>query len=386
MRPSPEATAAVRRAVGAALVTEAGGRTLPVDLGGVGLDDLLAAVQRHRVTALLAAQGASIGLPPDVVKALVDARQRAQLGSLGHLRRLVEVGRVLEEAGVPVLFVKGPCLAMQTTGDFTSRDPGDVDILVDPASAAEALTALVDAGWEPVPGLPSDVSSWGWKYLQTVSYEVTLDGPLGAVDLHWRLDPTRRGLPGFAELWARRSKVAIVGRVFDTLSPEDALTHSCHHAAKDEWRNLRSLVDIHRMLRDLPPTDVLGRRVPRRTIVVVEATVGLPRHDEWPPVGRRRSDRTARRRALMAQDGPLRPEVGLGRGAYRTTRYRLASGRGFEDAVLTIVAAVLPPAAFEGISSRAPMRAIPQASWGRLRYVISCLGADVRLAAQRQNR
>lgn len=233
MLPSPEATAAVRRAVGAALAAEDGDPGRTVDLGVVRIDDLLAAVRRHRVTALLAGQGLAIGLPPDVVQALGDAREHARLGSLQQLRRLAEVARVLEGAGVPVLFVKGPCLAVQTTGDFTARDSGDVDILVDPAAAAVTLTALQDAGWESRPGLPSDVRSWGWKYLQATYCEVTLDGPLGTVDLHWRLDPTRRGLPGFTELWARRSTVSIAGRDFETLSPEDALTHSCHHAAKD---------------------------------------------------------------------------------------------------------------------------------------------------------
>jgi hypothetical protein len=360
-----DATVAVRRAVRAALVAEAGGLVSAPGLGGVIPEDFLAAVRRHRVTALLAGQGAAIGLPPDVTRLLTTAREQARLRSLRQLRRLAEVARVLDASGVPTLFVKGPCLAVQTTGDFTARDSGDVDLLVPPTEAAAALTALRAAGWEPVPGLPSDVRSWGWRYLQRVYCEVALTGPLGALDLHWRLDPTRRGLPGFAELWERRAVVEIAGHEFPTLAPADALLHSCHHAAKDDWRTLRSLVDIHRMLRDQPVDTAMNRGLASRTLAVVADTVGLPAGARAP----RRVRRTDLERALVAQSGPLIPETGAGRGTYRAARYRLASGRGAEDLAATVAAAVLPPAAFEGVPARSATLAVARGAWRRLRYL-----------------
>jgi hypothetical protein len=364
--PTPDAVAAVRRSVRAALVAEAGGPVAPVGLGAVAAEDLLAAVRRHRVTALLAEQGDAIGLPPDVAGLLVTAREQARLSTLRQLRRLAEVVRVLDRAGVPALFVKGPCLAVQTTGDFTARDSGDIDLLVPPDGAAAALTALRAGGWRSVPGLPSDVGSWGWRYLQRVYCEVALTGPLGTLDLHWRLDPTRRALPGFAELWERRAEVGIAGQSFATLAPADALRHSCHHAAKDEWRSLRSLVDVHRMLRDQPVDAALRRGLPRRTLAVVAETVGLPPGAPAP----RRGRRTDLERALVTQAGRLIPETGGGRGTYRAARYRLASGRGAADLAATLAAVVLPPAAFEGVRSRAAAPAVGRATWRRLRYLV----------------
>ena len=57
--------------------------------------------------------------------------------------------------------------------------------------------------------------------------------------------PTRGTFPDFDTLWERRQEVSVDGHPTPTLSAYDALAHSAGHAAKDRWRWMRSLLDVH---------------------------------------------------------------------------------------------------------------------------------------------
>ena len=312
--------------------------------------DFQAAARRQRVTAVLSQQATAIGLPDEVWVALLEARPGRRLRSLRQVRCLFEVAQVLERSGIPALFFKGPCLAMQTTGDVSARDGGDIDVLVAPADVPGAVQALERAGWPRRAGLPTDPRSFGWRYQLWGSCELPLDGPLGTVDLHWRLDPTREGLPGFDALWSRRSAVSIGGADFASLCREDALIHSCHHAAKDRWLYLRSLVDVHRLLREtaVPP----GRSpVADAAVAVVDAVVGLPVQAEGSRASPRRAA-VAVRAALRAQDEPVVMHRPAGLGTYRAVRYNLASGHGPANLVRTLAVATVPPESFAANHAR----------------------------------
>src|SRR4051794_7774713 len=92
---------------------------------------------------------------------------------------------VLREAGIPVMVLKGGALAVLHYGDAGSRPMGDVDLLVPPALADEALAVVEGAGWHADPPAPRDVLSvsHAWTYG---------DGQNGHVDLHWRALPYSR--------------------------------------------------------------------------------------------------------------------------------------------------------------------------------------------------
>ena len=208
----------------------------------------LATAQRQRVTAQLATRLDILDIPE-----ALNARLRAHhadltAASVGVARDMHQVLEVLEDAHVRVLVFKGLALAAQAWNDPTARGYGDVDLLVSPADLARAKAALSDAEWTtgytyPVPG-----ASWGWRQFVRTEYEMAFSRGGTGVDLHWHALPDRGSFPDFEHLWRRRAEVSIDGRAVPTFNPFDALAHSASHSAKDHWRYLRGIADVHRLM------------------------------------------------------------------------------------------------------------------------------------------
>jgi hypothetical protein len=116
-----------------------------------------------------------------------------------------------------------------------------------------------EAGWTPASGYPTPGPSWAWRHFVRTNNEVLLSSPETDVDLHWHLVPTRGTFPDFDTLWERRQEVLVDGSPTPTLSAYDALAHSAGHAAKDRWRWMRSLLDVH-VLASQPETWVHADR------------------------------------------------------------------------------------------------------------------------------
>ncbi|MBZ5734968.1 nucleotidyltransferase family protein [Nocardioides sp. TRM66260-LWL] len=238
------------------------------------VDALLRAVARHRVAPFLDRHAAAIEAPVRLRDELASRADAARLSSLVQMRRAVEVHDVLEAAGVPSLALKGPCLAVQAYGDAASRDPGDLDVLVARADVPRSVAALEAAGWTPDPTFLRPGPGAAWRYLGWSYYEIELRRGAETVDLHWDLGPVRTGLPDVPALRARGANVPIAGASLPTLAPEDALTHLCHHAAKDHWASLRSLLDVAALLRAGAAPAVRTPAV-ERTIALVDALLGV---------------------------------------------------------------------------------------------------------------
>lgn len=88
---------------------------------------------------------------PPIVRARIDGLAFAWTLRLAQLeRRLGESLRILAGAGIEVMLLKGAALAATVYRGFVDRPMADVDLLVDPAHAAEAQALLCAAGWAPV--------------------------------------------------------------------------------------------------------------------------------------------------------------------------------------------------------------------------------------------
>jgi hypothetical protein len=86
-------------------------------------------------------------LPPD---------KRERIGSLGLIwtlklklleRRLYQSLRLLSDAGIEVILLKGAAIALTVYRRFEERPMADLDLLVDPARAQEAHELLQQNGW-----------------------------------------------------------------------------------------------------------------------------------------------------------------------------------------------------------------------------------------------
>ncbi|GAB2974442.1 nucleotidyltransferase family protein [Nocardioides montaniterrae] len=356
-RTGDSAVAVVRRAVRSALATEdarPGGWTWP---DGLPEAPFLDAVARHRVAQVLAPHSAEHRYPDGVAATLEALRNRGRLEAMAGVHAAAKVHEQL--AGIDHLFLKGPALAVQTTGDPTSRGSGDIDLLVRPQQLTDAVDALARTGWSVRPGYTVDRSTWAWRHQLHALYELVLDGPLGSIDLHWRLDPTIHGLPSFDEVWSRRADVRVGEADLPTLSPPDALTHSLRHAAKDRWDLLRSLVDVHRLAGD-PSTASRATahdRLSRMTLTITEATIGLP---AAAPAFRR--TRAGLAQAVRAQEQDDRRAHHVAENSWRHVQYALRSSRHPKDLAVVTSGLVLPPLLTWEVTERRALPAVAAAA------------------------
>lgn len=370
------AVQAVRDAVRGALLVEGGRATTWRYDDRLPAADFLAAVERHRVVPVLADHADALSLPDDVTSAL---RQRRDAGRLAAMTLLREIGRVqaaLDGAGLRWLAFKGPVLAAQTTGDFTARGAGDVDVLVAPEDVPAAWAALVDAGWRHHDGRPAPSDAWAWRHHLATHYELPMLGEPTVVDLHWSLHPARGVLPDVDTCHARRATVQVGPHALPTLCVDDAATHTCAHAARDHFRWLRSLVDVHRLLREGHPQ---ATPMTRAALAVTEDAVGLPPRGDGTP-GRTPAqtapERTAVARARRAQDGPVAergtdfPGLGLARAVHHNAR-----GASPAEHVRVAWGLVMSPAMGADVPDQHARTAVPRIAGRRARHLTRRLRA-----------
>jgi hypothetical protein len=372
---TPAAVRRVRAWVRGALRLESGRGWTP-EPALEPLPELLEAVRRHRVAELVGAHAVALGVPEALAEqvALLRAANRRALAV-----QVLETGRVhrlLGEAGLDTLVLKGSALAVQSAGDPTVRGAGDVDLLVAPDRVRVAHELLQDHGWVLRPGSEVAPGTWAWEHVMRSFNAFTYDGPGSTVDLHWRLDPTLDALPSFDEVWERREEVDLGGVVVPTLGRQDVLAHTCLHAAKDSWRWMRNLVDVHR-LAARPETWAVDRheqglrRLEVTTLAVTRFVVGLP-----PAVPADvlvlldRVPASVLVRALAAQERPVYATFPFpGVESMRLLRYMVAASSTPRDLAHSAVSTALPVKAVVGIESRTAWTGVPLTLWHRVRRV-----------------
>ena len=376
MHPSPAAVRRVRSWVRGSLRLEAGQEWTP-EHAPEPVAELVEAVRRHRVAELVAAHATELGLGEQVSAEVRELRAVGRRALMVQLLELERLQGLFSDAGLRCLAIKGPALAAQTTGDAAARGSGDLDLLLSPADVEAACRLLEANGWRMRPGSEVSPGTWAWGHVMRSFNALTFDGPGSTVDLHWRLDPTLDALPDFEEVWNRREPVDLGPVRVETLCHADLLGHASLHAAKDYWRWLRSLVDVHRIAadqrtweRDLE-TEPL-RRLEIDTLAVTRFVVGLPAG--VPPEVLAQVDRvpaSVLSRALAAQERPVYATYPFpGSESMRQLRYLLAAsstGRGRRRAAVGIV---LPVKTVVGIDARTAWTGVPLTLWhrvGRLR-------------------
>ena len=315
--------------------------------------DLWAAIKRQRLEIVLAPWHNRLGWPPSLTQELVQRVRQQRLAALLLVAGAFEVLEALAAVRVRALLLKGPALALQTTGDATARGRGDLDVLVDPCQLMQAIDTLEGLGFRRLPGMaPVDLASrWG-RYARWVGYELPLQrGPL-LIDLHWDLGPLRSSLPPFETLWQQRELMTYQGRRLATLGRRHSFLHSCDHAVKDRWISLRSLVDIERLARLLSADDrqALGHfKAVRLSGLVAYSVTRSPWLEPW---GNGAPDRPGRRALAVARWSQEQSVDERGRLAWHPLgrladwRHALFLARTPADWIRTTASFVLLPGSF----------------------------------------
>jgi hypothetical protein len=217
-------------------------RALPADdLAGVPWPRFNALVERHRLAAFLHRR-----LPPALAERCPAAvRQRlresatrtAQRGLVQAAEQL-RLTRILSNAGIEVLAVKGVALAERLYGGIGVRHVGDIDLCVRPERVAQA-DALLQAGGlrRTRPDIPLTPRQFAAFLRLKPEFEyVTADGAQ-RVELLWRLE----GLP---DAWSSTLERRYAGQALRTLGPETEALYLLQHGARHGWFRLFWLVDV----------------------------------------------------------------------------------------------------------------------------------------------
>ena len=204
-----------------------------------------AALSRHRIIPPAAAwlsKNSHASIPAESQKWLAAERVINQRQVITHVAAAARIQQALLDTGVRALFIKGPFQGKQATGDAAGRGSGDIDVFVDPEKFEQAVEALVSAGAiMKSKHLTPDLA----KKVALAHHEAALEISGIPIDVHRRLDPNPdRMQVEFDTLWRERDTVHLAGVDFPTLSPIDACVLVASHGCRDNWLQIRQLIDF----------------------------------------------------------------------------------------------------------------------------------------------
>ena len=209
----------------------------------------------HGVLPVLArwlAAGRASFVPRDIAAEVRHRAHAETMHGLALAAELVALVHQLEFAGIPVITLKGPALAVRAYDDVAMRPPGELDLLVHAANASHALVVLEIAGYTRTDG-----ASQGKERnvtLRELEHHAALTNAVGTrVQLHWGIVERQLGLHVVESFWwADARRVPIAGAEVSALGTEALLVYLAVHGAKHEWRYLRWIGDIAAVARLSP--------------------------------------------------------------------------------------------------------------------------------------
>lgn len=224
---------------------------------------MLAMVTQHRLGAQLDWQikqrHAALPIPAAVIAELGKARSHFSMRQLGMQYELCAAHKLLADAGIPAIALKGAFLAFHAYPDPALRPLRDLDLLVPEDRAVEAFDLLVAHGATQCnPGetrleFALKVDAHHLPILWTPS-------GFGKIEVHRHIQKingvraAERNAMLVEALWAHAVEAPVAGTPIRFPAPTDLLLHLVMHAAYDHILNNGPLVlsDIAVLLRRHP--------------------------------------------------------------------------------------------------------------------------------------
>jgi len=160
---------------------------------------------------------------------------------------LARLLKLLSEAGIPVIPLKGVTLAQSLFGDPAARVCSDIDILVPPGDAVRARGVILRNGYS---------SQFTEEFFVNHQLRTSPDCPLVSetkvltylVELHWTLLYSSSKNQEITEnLWSQAGPHEFYGVRTWNLTPEWEFVFLALHAASHKWSSLKWLIDIHEL-------------------------------------------------------------------------------------------------------------------------------------------
>lgn len=210
-------------------------------------DALIEAAGRHYLAPLLYRHLKAAHSDTAVPAGAMEKLRREYLESAGRAvslhHELGEVLRLLRQACIPVIVLKGAHLATLVYGDIALRPMGDLDILVHEADLMRAEAAMLEAGYAP-----NELNRRIAK--DNCHFRYWPPSQEFIVEVHWHFLPSRYHLEiNIDEQWQRSRPAVVADADVSILCPEDLLLHLCLHASKHVFEiGLKPFYDIRETL------------------------------------------------------------------------------------------------------------------------------------------
>ncbi len=246
--------------------------SLGARLDAAGWERLMTRARADGVMNLLFTHIAAAGLLPRLPAPLVE-QSRQDYGAVAITTRRLEIALAhalphLQDAGAPVIVVKGLSLVRRYYGDIALRPISDIDLIIHPEDAPKGAAALHAAGFTPVTSKSQPLSKHVLRFR-----EMQFSNARGqAIELHvniCRYPAYQRAFPTRA-IWGRARPLDGANGCALALAPADELCFLCmHYAVQHRIGRLIWLADVAEIARrapdsqtwDTPVTDVIARGI-----------------------------------------------------------------------------------------------------------------------------
>ena len=167
--------------------------------------------------------------------------------------KLAGLLRVLSDAGISVIPLKGVALAESLYGDPAARVCSDLDLLVPPAHLHRAIEVILSAGYTDV-YQDAFFRKLALRYGRHYAFQRVHAGHPIVIELHWQLmQHSSRSSDAVTDLWAEARPTYSSGAPGYAFSPEWEFLYLAVHAADHGWQGLKWLVDLHQLCLSRPP-------------------------------------------------------------------------------------------------------------------------------------
>lgn len=239
--PSPSRLAAVRAAA-----------SRPIDW-----DAFERVIARHRVVGLVhdGLRRAKAAVPPAVEQRQAQSSVVAGRTALAQARETLRLQDTFDEAGLPVVSVKGSSLALLAYGTLGIKESWDIDLLTTPEHAAAGRQLLLKLGYQMMMPASFDDLTFA-RFVEFYKEAIFFNSDLNlSVELHWRLTDNSALLPGISAL-SKTQSVALANRELRTLEDGALFAYLCAHGSRHGWARLKWLADVNAFLSSRDEADI----------------------------------------------------------------------------------------------------------------------------------
>jgi len=213
-----------------------------------------AGVGRQRGAGLVhsALKAAAAEVPAPAGPAIAHSAAGIIRSSMTGAAETARLMRLIENAGYPVLTVKGAALAALVYGSIALKQSKDIDLLILPEHAEPVIALLEQDGYHitfPARELSQTQRGMLTRYGKDVA--MRRPGAYPQLELHWRMFGNRGLLPTITARSPRQTVALSGGIAVDTLALPDLYAYLAAHGTGDGWSRLKWLADFNALVAPL---------------------------------------------------------------------------------------------------------------------------------------